>query len=311
MSPSTTLVLGACSIALACDTYSSRSPSHNLGDTALALVNTQLDFGPRNPGSIGHVRTGDWITERLRARADTVLVQRWRHNTKQGATLQLRNILARFEPHESDRVLFVTHWDTRPVADNDPDPANRHKPILGANDGASGVALLLVVADMLSKARPSVGVDLLFVDGEDYGDFSDRDLHDVLIGSRYFARHLPDSTYRPLYGVVWDMVGDRDLHIAQEGVSVQKAPEVVELVWQAAEQLGYANVFERRAGVPVTDDHVALLDAGLRVIDVVDLDYRGPEGQDYHHTLEDTADKVSARSLQVMADVAIGLVRRR
>lgn len=307
----TTLVLGVCSITLTCDVHSSASSSIAIGDTALALVNAQLAFGPRNPGSVGHARTGDWITERLRLRADTVLVQRWRHVSKQGATLQLRNILARFKPHESDRVLFVTHWDTRPVADKDPDPANRHKPIPGANDGASGVALLLVVADALRKAPPSVGVDLLFVDGEDYGDFADPDLHDVLIGSRYFAQHLPDSSYRPLYGVVWDMVGDRNLHIAQEGASVQKAPEVVELVWQAAEQLSYGDVFERRTGVPVTDDHVALLDAGLRVIDVIDLDYRGPEGQDYHHTLEDTADKLSARSLQVMADVAVALVRRR
>jgi glutaminyl-peptide cyclotransferase len=203
----------------------------------------------------------------------------------------------------------VAHWDTRPVADKDPDPANRGQPIPGANDGASGVALLLAVADVLARAPPTVGVDLLFVDGEDYGDFTDPALTDVLLGSRHFARHLPDTAYRPLYGVVWDMIGDRDLTVEREPLSMRGAPEVVELVWRTAEELRYGGTFVRRLSDPIIDDHVPLLEVGLHVIDVIDLDYRGPDGRNYHHTLADTPDKVSARSLQTMIDVAVTLVR--
>ena len=275
----------------------------------MAYVNTQVGFGPRVPGTPAHVRTGDWIVAHLQRCADTVLVQRWTQGTRQGDTLPLRNILGRFLPHRADRVLYVAHWDTRPVADKDPDPANRGQPIPGANDGASGVALLLAVADVLARAPPTVGVDLLFVDGEDYGDFTDPALTDVLLGSRHFARHLPDTAYRPLYGVVWDMIGDRDLTVEREPLSMRGAPEVVELVWRTAEELRYGGTFVRRLSDPIIDDHVPLLEVGLHVIDVIDLDYRGPDGRNYHHTLADTPDKVSARSLQTMIDVAVTLVR--
>ena len=173
----------------------------------------------------------------------------------------------------------------------------------GANDGASGTAMFIALAEALKRTPPTVGVDLLFVDGEDYGSFDDG--RDVLLGSRYFARHLPDSAYRPLYGVLWDMIGKRDTRFTEEQNSVQRAPEVVALVWKRAAALGYAAVFVNAPGVAVTDDHLPLLDAGLRVIDVLDLDY--PE----HHTTRDTFDKVSQRSLQLAGDVAYSLVTER
>jgi hypothetical protein len=143
-------------------------------------------------------------------------------------------------------------------------------------------------------------VDVLFVDGEDYGDFKqDRD---VLIGSRYFAEHPPTPDYHPLFGVLFDMIGDADLQIYQEGHSIQKAPEVVARVWAQADQLGYSRYFVPRGGYEVTDDHLPLLAKGMRVIDVVDIDYPA------HHTPQDTFDKVSAHSLQVVGDVAAALV---
>lgn len=273
------------------------------GEAALGYVRTQLDFGPRIPGTEGHRKAGDWIVAMMRERADTVTEQRWTHVTAQGDSLPMRNVLARFRPDAEARVLYVTHWDTRPRSDAASVPAERRSlPVPGANDGASGTAMLIALGDLLRHSPPSVGVDFLFVDGEDYGAFGPPEV-DVLIGSRYFAANLPSPDYRPLFGVLWDMVGDRDLRFEQEGYSRRDAPEVVRRVWQQAAALGYGNVFVPVEGLAITDDHIPLLEVGLRVIDVIDFDYP------WHHTPEDTIDKVSARSLQIVGDVAHALVR--
>ena len=271
------------------------------GAAAHGYVKAQLDFGPRVPGTAGHRRTGDWIVEQMRRSADTVIEQRWTHVSAAGDTLPLRNIIARFRPEAAERVLYLTHWDTRPVSESAADARRRSLPVPGANDGASGVALFVALADALKQTPPSVGLDLLFVDGEDYGDFGPP-LGDVLLGSTYFAEHLPSPGYRPLYGVLWDMIGDRDLRIAQEGNSLSAAPEVVQRVWGVADELGYSSVFVPETGEYITDDHIPLIKKGLLVIDVIDLDYP------HHHTPDDTLDKVSPRSLQVVGDVALRLV---
>ena len=270
------------------------------GERAFGYLRRQLEFGPRVPGTEGHRRTGDWLVGHLRGTADTVLVQEWVHVTVRGDSLPMRNVLARFRPGAAERVLYVAHWDTRPMAEKEPDPARRAQPIPGANDGASGVALLLGIADALRAAPPAMGVDLLFVDGEDYGDF-DRD-HDVLIGSSWFADHLPSPEYRPLFGVVWDMVADRDLRIYQEGNSVEGAPEVVRRVWLAADELGYGRYFVPQVRHTLDDDHLPLLRRGLRVIDVIDFDFPA------HHRLADDLSAVSVASLQRVGDVALSLL---
>jgi glutaminyl-peptide cyclotransferase len=303
------------SLAAACDRFQSGPRTAFDGERAMSYVRAQLDFGPRVPGTAGHRRAGDWILAQMRERADTVIEQRWTHVTQRGDSLPLRNILARFRPDVAERVLYVAHWDTRPIAERDRNLGARQQPIPGANDGASGVALLIALADVLAKTPPTVGVDLLFVDGEDYGSFDDPQLRDVLIGSQYFAEHLPSPDYRPLFGVVWDMVGDRNLDIYQEQNSVTAAPEVVARVWQTAKDLGYGKYFLAEVTAPITDDHVPLNKKGLRVIDVIDLNY-GPTAEDngalpgatYHHTQQDTIDKVAARSLQIVGDVATALV---
>jgi hypothetical protein len=272
------------------------------GESALRYAKAQLDFGTRVPGTPGAQRAGDWIVARMRERADTVIVQSWEQTLSDGRKLPLRNVLARFRPDLPDRVLYLVHWDTRPVSDGVEDPAQRNLPMPGANDGASGVGLLVALADALKKTPPAVGVDLLFVDGEDYGDFGAN--KDVLMGSTYFASHLPTPNYRPIFGVLWDMVGDKDLRIKQEQNSVSQAPEVVRRVWEQAAELGHDDVFvEESTGYPITDDHIPLLQAGLRVIDVIDLDYP------YHHRPTDTIDKISAKSLSIVGEVAEALLR--
>ena len=301
----------ACALLLlgACERSASTPTTPFDGETARGYVKAQLDFGARVPGTEAARKTGDWIVAQMRTRADTVIEQRWTHVTAKGDTLPLRNIFARFRPQASTRILYVTHWDSRPVSDQAQDPAKRSLPVPGANDGASGVGLFIALGDVLKKTPPTVGVDLLFVDGEDYGTFGPPDV-DVLIGSTYFAEHLP-AGYQPIFGVLFDMIGDADLSIPQESNSATRAPEVVSRVWDTAAKLGYQRYFPPTVGYAVTDDHIPLLDKGLRVIDVIDLDYLGPPGSgkpNYHHTPEDTLDKVSAQSLKVVGDVAYSLI---
>ncbi len=275
---------------------------------AMRWVEYQVAAGPRVPGLPAHAAIQAWLQRELKARADTVEVQAFDWVTqpgdslhRAGDTLHLANILARFRPGDASRVLYVTHWDTRPVAENDPNPANRGKPIPGANDGASGTALLLEVADVLKHAPPSVGVDLLFVDGEDYGDFTSN--KDVLIGAGYFAKHQP-AGYPPLFGVLWDMIGGRDQKIYEEDFSLQYAPEVVDRVWATADSLHLGGMFRPTDGGAITDDHVPLLQAGIRIIDVIGFEnYRA-----WHHTLEDTPDKVSDSTLADIGRLALALL---
>jgi len=297
------LGLGALMVAIAaaCE-HAGPRPGKFDGESALKYAKVQVDFGPRIPGSPAAQRAGDWIIARMKERADTVIVQSWMQTLSDGRQLPLRNILARFRPNATDRVLYVTHWDTRPVSDEEPDPVKRKLPMPGANDGASGVGLLVALGDALKKTPPAVGVDFLFVDGEDYGDFGQ--MTDVLMGSAYFAAHLPSPGYRPIFGILWDMIGDRDLQIKQEQNSVAQAPEVVRRVWDTAKDLGHDDVFvDQQTAYPITDDHIPLLKVGLRVIDVIDLEYP------YHHRPSDTIDKISAKSLSIVGDVAEALLR--
>jgi Zn-dependent M28 family amino/carboxypeptidase len=285
----------------ACRDAPARPPQEFDSARAFEYASAQVAFGPRVPNTEGHRREAAWLDSLLRARADTLIVQQWTHVTRKGDSLALTNFIARFRPAATERVLFLAHWDTRPYSDG-PNAKQRNVPVPGANDGASGVAVLLGVADALKRTPPGIGVDLLFVDGEDYGDFGSEP-DDVLIGSRYYGAHQAPGA-RPSYAVLFDMVGDRDLKIAPEGNSVIAAPEIMTMIWKTAKLVGHENVFVDGQGTPLTDDHVELQKAGIRAVDVVDFDYP------YWHTGEDTIDKISAASLGVVGDVAMALVRR-
>jgi glutaminyl-peptide cyclotransferase len=289
------LVLAACG--------EKKLPREFDGASAFGYIERQLEFGFRIPGTEGHSRMAVWLDSMARARADSVIVQRWTHVTAKGDSLPLQNVIARYNPAAEQRVLFLAHWDTRPRADG-PRSTDSSVAVTGANDGASGVALLLGVMDVLKRSPPppSLGVDLLFTDGEDYGEFVEP-YTDVLIGARYYAAHQPPGP-KPLYGVLFDLIADKDLQIYQEGNSVTGAPEVVNIVWETARDLGYGKIFVDTPKHILTDDHLELQKAGIRAIDVVDFDYPA------HHTPLDTIDKVSGESLQIVGDVAVALVRR-
>ena len=270
-------------------------------DAAFALLERQVAFGPRVPGTPGHAAQLEWMTSYLRERADTVLLQEFGHTGPSGEVLELTNVWARFRPEVRERVLLVAHWDTRPTADYETDEALRSRPIPGANDGASGTAVLLQLADVLSRHSSLIGVDLLLVDGEDYAP------DHMYLGAKYFAARKPPG-YEPLYGILLDMVGDRDPRYPQEGYSRQYAPEVVERVWRMAERLGYEAYFPRSPGISIMDDHVPLNEAGIHTINIIDFDY-GPANA-FWHTLEDDLQNVGPEGLGVVGAVVAELIYR-
>lgn len=285
--------------------FESPAPPFN-ADAAFALLKQQVAFGPRVPGTPGHQKQLDWMVAYLKQRADTVILQAFTTVAPNGDTLHLTNVFARFKPSAADHILLLAHWDTRPTADNEPDSARRKQPILGANDGGSGVAVLMQLADDLKRHSPPLGVDLLFVDGEDYTG-------DMYLGSEEFASKFA-PTYHPLYGILLDMVGDQNPSYPIEPQSQQYAPEIITRVYDMAEKLGLGQFFPRSPGIDIQDDHIPLNKAGIHTIDLIDFQYGPPNdttsraGGAYWHTLQDTVEHCSPVGLGAVGRVIGALI---
>ena len=271
------------------------------GEAAMALVRDQVAFGPRVPGTAGHAAQLDWMLERLSRTSGELVADTFQHVTESGDSLTLVNVLARFQPASTRRIVILAHWDTSPTADQSADSTLRSRPIPGANDGGSGTAVLLHLASILSGASLPLGVDLLLVDGEDYGP----EVVDMLLGARRYAATLPEEG-RPIYGLLLDMVGDADPSFPVEGISAQHANVVVQKVWRAAERLGYRSLFPTSVGLNLTDDHVPLIEAGVPTANLIDFTY-GP-GNSYWHTADDAPEHVSAETLGIVGAVVVELI---
>ena len=270
------------------------------GQRAHERVKWQVAQGSRVPGTPGHAKVREWIAAELTRLGGTVERQAF-SDTVNARVWPLENVIGRFGPSRVRRVALFAHFDTRPWSDNDPDSTKHDQPVPGANDAGSGVAVLLEVAELLHHRAPAIGVDLVFLDGEDFGREMWPDEYSR--GSRGYALRLPPrgDPARPVAGFLFDMVGDADLNIWDEANSVLRATNLVDLVHEAARATG-ARHFHPEIRHTVIDDHIPLLDAGLPVVDIIDFDY------DAWHTSGDTPDKVSAESLAEVARVAAWLV---
>ena len=267
-------------------------------DRAFSLLKKQVAFGPRYPGSRGHLRTRNFLFAELKKYTGRVRLQPFLAvNYLENRRARAFNLIAEFGKGTPE-IILCAHWDSRPKADQDPDPANRSKPVPAANDGASGVAVLLELARMFHETPPPVPVQIVFFDAEDLG----RAAHDeeFLQGSRFYAKNLP-FRFRPRAAILLDMIGDRDLQIYEERNSLNYAPDLVEAVWTKAEELGIKE-FIRAPKYTVTDDHLPLLQAGIPAIDLIDFDYP------YWHTVADTPDKCSPESLEKVGRVLAAFV---
>jgi glutaminyl-peptide cyclotransferase len=279
-------------------TFCGRSIPQFNGENAFSYLQKQCEFGPRVPGSETAKQCLQFIKLELVKFTEHVVEQKFQYYDKiREKNLLMTNLLASFNPEKKQRVFLAAHWDSRPTADRDPNMENQIKPIIGANDGASGVAVLLEIARNLKKKPPSVGIDLILFDGEDYG--REGHLEEYFLGSRYFAEQA--GNYRPKYGILLDMVGDAQLSIPIEGYSQQYLPHIVDKIWQTAESLGYFQ-FERRVGEYINDDHRMLIDKGIPCIDIIDFDYS------YWHTMADTPDKCTPQSLEAVGTVVLHVI---
>jgi glutaminyl-peptide cyclotransferase len=264
-------------------------------DRAWAHLLTQVDAGPRVPNMPGHSAVREYLLREMAPLVDTVDAQDFVLDIR-GTPLNMSNVVGVLGLDRPTKVLLAAHWDTRPTADQDPNPQNRQTPIPGANDGASGVAILLEVARVLHDAAPNVGVITVFLDGEDYGPGIDA----MFLGSRYYARNMVPTPAS--WGILLDMVGDRDLQIPREGYSQQRAAAVNDRVWRAARQLGRAE-FVDTTGQSILDDHLPVNEAGVPMIDLIDFNF-GPNHA-WWHTLADTPDKCSPNSLEAVGQVVL------
>lgn len=273
------------------------------GKDAFAFLLRQTSFGPRNPGSPGHVSCLQYLDATLRGLADRVRLQDFTYPGYDGEQLQLTNVIASFRPELTTRILLCAHWDTRPRAEHDENKSRRSQPIIGANDGASGVAILLEIATLLKKSPAAIGIDMVLFDGEDYGKEGDIDRY--LLGSRYYASNLDRAT-TPRFGILLDMVGDTFLEIPREQNSMRFAPDVMNLVWSKAQELGVTQFLDA-PGEEIMDDHLPLNQAGIKTIDLIDFNYPDQTNR-YWHTHQDTPDHCSAESLEAVGSVLTNVI---
>lgn len=279
------------------------------GDSAYKYVARQVDFGPRVPNTSSHQEAGDWIVSELRRHgAHEVIEQPLSLRAFDGTQLKARNILARFNPEASERILLLAHWDCRPWADEDRDPAKHSQPVDGANDGASGTGVLLEIARQLGQEAPSKGVDLLMVDAEDWGSSGNDE--SWALGAQAFAKNPPVKCYSAKEAILLDMVGGTNATFCREYFSEKAASELNATLWNIASELGYGSFFPNQPGSAITDDHVEIIKMGIPAVDIIEYNRANGGFNPRWHTTEDNMDGISPATLQAVGNVVMTYIRR-
>ncbi len=283
------------------------------GDSAYAFVAAQVAFGPRVPGSKAHADCAKWMVEKLKTYSKNVVEQPFKTRIWDGKTVNGKNIIASFNPDNKVRIFLSAHWDSRPYADHDPDAKNHKTPIDGANDGASGVGVLIEVARQLSIKNPSIGVDIVLFDVEDWGEPQDTQTeteNNWCLGAQHWARNPHVQGYKARFGILLDMVGAANAEFAKEGTSMYYASDFVEKVWKIAGQLGFSNYFVARQSNGITDDHLYVNKiASIPTIDIIQHDPNTPHGFNKHwHTINDNMSNINKETLAVVGKVCLAVV---
>lgn len=284
-------------------------------DSAYAFTAAQCAFGPRTMNSEAHDRCGEWIMGKFSSFGMKVTTQDIDVKGYDGTTLKCRNIIARHNPDAAVRVLVCAHWDSRPWADNDPDSTNWRKPVMAANDGASGVGVMLELARLLQNdTAATVGVDFVCFDAEDWGTPQWSDMPDNAdswaLGAQHWAETLPDAA-KPVCGILLDMVGAQGAKFYQEGVSKQYASELLNRVWRTASQIGYGSFFPMSDGGMITDDHVPVNEkAGIPCIDIIPFfpDCQQSSFGPTWHAVSDDIDHIDRNSLKAVGQVLVQML---
>ncbi len=292
-------------------TAAAAAPTFN-EDSAYSYVKAQVDFGPRIPNSQAHKACGDYLASKLESFGATVANQYADLTMFDGTLLKARNIIGSYRPESKKRVALFAHWDTRPWADKDPDESKHSNPVTGANDGASGVGVLLEVARLIQANAPFIGVDIIFFDAEDCGaPDTYRGRHEEehwCLGSQYWSRFPHAQGYNARYGILLDMVGGRNATFYQEAYSMQYAGSIVEKVWTQAAASGYGSYFIPERGGAVTDDHLFVNRiARIPTIDIIPMDETYGFGE-FWHTTGDTMDVIDKNTLKAVGQTIINVI---
>ncbi|MEG1555431.1 MAG: M28 family peptidase [Bacteroidales bacterium] len=281
-------------------------------DSAFSYVKAQTDFGPRVPNTESHQLCASYLEKKLVEFCDTVFIQPFTAVAYDGKKLASKNIIGSFSPEKESRILLAAHWDSRPMADHDPNPDNRNKAIDGANDGASGVGVLLEVARQLQLKNPEIGVDIVFFDAEDYGTPESVDIPGDwwCLGAQYWARNQHVKNYHADFGIVLDMVGASDAKFYHEGISSYYAQDVIAKIWSAAYKLGHGNYFINQSANPVTDDHYYVNKiARIKMIDIIHQDMTTGTGFcSVWHTTHDQIDQIDKAPLQAVGTTLLEII---
>jgi len=279
-------------------------------DSAYSFIQQQVDFGPRVPNTEAHRETRQWLVEKFEEYGMEVTEQNFETRAFDGTMLNLTNIIASWNPQASKRILLAAHWDTRPMADKDTERID--EPIDGANDGASGVGVLLEIARIITtdQNQPAVGIDFILFDGEDYGEpehTNTRNNSQIwwALGSQHWARNPHQVGYTAYYGILLDMVGGKNARFYREGYSMQYAKNIVQKVWNNAHALGHGDFFQMRNAGEIIDDHVFVNEiAKIPMIDIIDFSPDYGFGR-FHHTHDDSMDIIDRRTLQAVGETVL------
>lgn len=284
------------------------APSFN-ADSAYEYIRQQVAFGPRVPNSKEHVACAQYLFDKLKASTPNVVEQKGVVTTYDDVRLNIRNYIASFNPDKKNRVLLFAHWDTRPWADQDSD--REREPIDGADDGASGVGVLLEIARQLSAKAPAIGVDIAFFDAEDWGakGGGPESEDSYALGTQYWTRQPHIANYTANYGILLDMVGARNAQFRLEGFSSEQALYVVDKIWKSAAALGYSNYFLLEQGGYVTDDHVYVIRYGIPSIDIINSDKTTRSGFAPHwHTHQDSLSIIDPLTLKAVGQTLLEVI---
>lgn len=288
-------------------------PSFN-ADSAYNFIQKQVDFGPRIPNSAAHKKAGDYFIAQFKTYGATVKIQEFTATTFDNTRVNLRNIIASFNPEKKKRILLAAHWDTRPFADKDKEKPNAM--FDGANDGGSGVGVLIEIARNLKQQPADAGIDIILFDGEDWGEHhsvAGPPLKDGLqswwcLGSQHWAKNKHTPNYSAYFGILLDMVGAHNARFGFETYSLDYAPSVVDKVWKTAAKLGYSNTFVNIKDGGIIDDHVFVnKDAKIPMIDIVSFDESGSFG-DFHHTQKDNMTIISKETLNAVGQTLLQVI---
>jgi len=283
-------------------------------DSAYSFTKRQVDFGARVPNTKAHDNCAQYLLQELKRHGAEVVEQKANLTAFDGTILKSTNIIGSINPKATTRILLLSHWDSRPWADNDPKPENHKKPVMAANDGASGVGILLEMVRLMSKNQPTVGVDVVFVDAEDYGQpesVSGGGSEDSwCLGTQYWAKNPHVSGYTARYGILLDMVGAPGATFYREQASDYYASSVVNAVWSQAKNLGFGQYFRDEKGGAITDDHIYVNKLlGIPTIDIIHFDPHTASGfGSYWHTTHDTMDNVDKTTLNAVGTTLMHVI---